>query len=382
MRPIDRLQQTLRRGSASLLWDYHHLRARISERAPRRAFEHFIASLPRRPRTLFMFFSTQLLHFVVKTLEFVPRDEHIVLIGAGLSADERAWISREIERPFHHIDRYVDDRVVWDFLFATATADFGWLDVDCFVQEPRLLSELFAFDRDAAINCVWSYRTHGGHRMLCTHLVAINHAVLTRVRASGVSVSPVVYSFEPKRRSGYRHSYTRRPTPAQLRLISGLLPATADGRPIYPPSIPEKGHLAYFDTLTMYQLCAEGLGHRLHPVRDLQGTNTLERHFSDEVIHINAASYYRGFKHAENPEYRPYYRMLLPFDYLLLRSQAAHLPRQYAARLAEMESDLRELQIPTSGLGAQVREVFRARGVSDRVFAHDAWQFLEDRPCH
>jgi hypothetical protein len=381
MSTISRLQNALRRGSTSLLWDYHRLRGQVSERAPRRAFERFIASLPARPRPLFMFFTTQLLHFVAKTLEFLPRDQHVVLIGAALTQDERDWIDREIGRPFHHIDRYVDDRVVWDFLFTSAPGDFGWIDVDCFVQDPRLLPDLFAFERDAAINCVWSYRTHGGHRILCTHLVAINHEVLTRVRALGIPTSPINYSFEPTRRSGYRHSYTRRPTRSQVRLISGLLPINGNGRPLYPSAIPEKGNLAYFDTLTMYQLCAEGLGYRLQPLRDLQGTNTLERHFSDEVVHINAASYYRGFKHSQNPEYRPYYRMLLPFDYLLLRSQVAGLPRQYATRLADMETDLAELGIATAGLGRQVREVFRARGVSDRVFEREAWRFLEDRPC-
>jgi hypothetical protein len=381
MDPLTRFQDALRRGSTSLLWDYHRLRGRVSERAPLRAFERFMASLPARPRPLFMFFTSQLLHFAAKALEFLPRDQHVVLIGAALTPEERAWLDREVDRPFHHIDRYVDDRVVWDFLFATASTDFGWLDVDCFVQNPQLLPDLFAFERDAAINCVWSYRTRGGHRILCTHLVAINHDVLTRVRATGIPTSPIVYSFEPKRRSGYRHSYTRRPTRSQLRLIDGLLPSTDNGRPAYPSAIPEKGNLAYFDTLTMYQLCAEALGYRLRAVRDLQGTNTLDRHFSDEVVHINAASYYRGFKHAENPEYRPYFRMLLPFDYLLLRSQAARLPRLYATRLADMEADLAELGIPTAGLGAQVREVFRARGVSDRVFEQQAWRFLEDQPC-
>jgi hypothetical protein len=201
--------------------------------------------------------------------------------------------------------------------------------------------------------------------------------VMRRVRA-GVSVSPTVYSFEPMRRSGYRHSYTRPPTRSQVRLIANLLPRNDEGRRMYPSLIPEKGHLAYFDTLTMYQLCAEGLGYRLHAVRDLQGTNTLERHFSDEVIHINAASYYRGFKKSGNPEYRKYYRLLLPFDYLLLRSQIEGLPHEYAARLADMEADLAELQVPARGLGAEVRALFRARGVSDPVFDRDAWRFLDD----
>jgi len=245
------------------------------------------------------------------------------------------------------------------------------------VQNPRLFPELFEFAPDVAVNCVWSYRSHGNHRILCTHLLAVQHAVMKRVR-KGVSVSPTVYSFEPMRRSGYRHSYTRPPTRSQVRLIRHLLPPDSEGRPLYPSLIPEKGHLAYFDTLTMYQLCAEGLGYRLHAVRDLQGTNTLERHYSDDVIHINAASYYRGFKQSNNLEYRKYYRLLLPFDYLLLRSQAARLPREYATRLADMEADLDDLELPRHGLGAAARALFRARGVSEPVFEREEWRFLED----
>jgi hypothetical protein len=378
MTVITRLHRALRRAPETLVWDYRRARAYFEERPHRVRFEEFVRGLPRRPRTLFMFFTTGLLHFVCKNLEFVPESEHVVLVGAALSESEREWIRGEIKRPFHHIDIHVDDRVVWEFLFATARADFGWLDVDCFVQNPRLFGDLFAFERDVAINCVWSYRTHGGHRMLCTHLLAVQHAVKMNLRNAGVSVSPSVYSFEPKRRSAYRHSYTRRPSASHVRLIRTLLPANDEGRPAYPSQIPEKGHLAYFDTLTMYQLCAEAKGYRLHAVRDLQGTNTLERHFSDEVIHINAASYYRGFKNSGNAEYRQYHRMLLPFDYLLLRSLAGRLPRDYQARLEEMERDLVEVQIPREGLGRNVRAVFQARGVSDGVFAREAWQFLED----
>lgn len=378
MAVLDTLPHALRRGPERLVWDYRLARAWLAERPHRRRFDAFVDRLPPHPRTMFMFFTTGLLHFVCKNLEFVPDTEQVVLIGAALSDSERHWIRTELKRPFHHIDVHVDDRVVWEFLFASARADFAWLDVDCFVQEPRLFTDLFAFERDVAMNCVWSYRTQGGHRILCTHLLAVQQAVLRDIRKAGVSISPSVYSFERKRRSAYRHSYTRRPDAEHVRLIRPLLPADPLGRPLYPSAIPEKGHLAYFDTLTMYQLCAEGLGYRLHAVRDLQGTNTLERHFSDEVIHINAASYYRGFKHSRNADHRQYHRMLLPFDYLLLQSLAPALPGEYQTRLQEMEEDLAELQIPREGLGRAVRAVFEARGVDADVFTRKAWRFLED----
>ena len=361
------------RAPERVAWDYRRLRAYLHERPARTRFERFIETLA-MPRTLFLFFTSGLLHFVCKNLEFVPASQPLVLIGAGLTAGEEAWIRRSIPRPFHHIDEHVDDRVVWEFLFETAGSDFGWLDVDCFVQNPALFTDLFTFDRDVALNCVWSYQARGNHRMLCTHLLAVQHAVMRRVRRR-VSVSPSVYSFEPVPRAGYKRGCARPPTRSQLRLIERVFPLDGKGRQSCPSWLPEKGFLPFFDTLTMYQLCAEGLGYRLHAVRDLQGTNTLERHFSDEVVHVNAASYYRDWKNGTDAEQRRY-RLLLTFDYLLIRSLIDRLPSEYVERMASTHAALIEVGIPIPELAERVRTVFRTRGVGAHVFERDEWRFL------
>jgi hypothetical protein len=155
-----------------------------------------------------------------------------------------------------------------------------------------------------------------------------------------------------------------------------VLPLNDGGLPSYPSDIPEKGRLPFFDTLTMYQLCAEALGYRLNAVRDLQGTNTLERHYSSDVLHVNAASYYRTWKDFTDQRFRRYHRLLLQFDYLLVRSQIARLPGEYGARLAQLGRDLVDLGITTDELGREVLDLFRERGVSARVFDRDEWRFL------
>jgi hypothetical protein len=368
----------VRRLPERLVWAYRLRRAAVAERPHRERFARFYRTLPRRDRVLYIFFTEGLLHFLAKTLEFLPPTANVVLIGAALPEDERAWVTAETKRPFHHIATYVDDRVVWEFLFEVNTESFGWIDVDCFVQRAALLDDLFAFAPHTALTCVWSYRTHGGHRMLCTHLVGVHRAVLAGVRQAGPPISPTVYSFRPTRRSAYRHSHARRLTRSHVRLIQPLLPAGENGLPRYPSDLPEKGHLAYFDTLTVYQLCAEGLGYRLQAVRDLHGTNTLDGHYSDEVIHVNAASYYRGFKHSANLTHRQYFRMLLPFDYLLMRAMAPRLPDSYRQRLLALEADLDDQSLPRTGLGRGIRRFFCERGVSPAVFDHPAWRFLDE----
>lgn len=371
-----RIRRVLSRAPERLVWDYRRLRAHLHERPFRKPFERFTSALDWQGRILFVFFTSGLLHFLSKNLEFVPPNQPVALIGAALSEPEREWIRRNIPRPFHHIDEYVDDRVVWELLFATARGDFGWLDIDCFVQNPRIFTELFDFDPTVAVNCVWSYRTQGNHRMLCTHLVAVQHAVMMRVHTA-VRVSPSVYSFEPMLRfPAYRHGYTRPPTRSQVQLITRLLPVNDDGRPIYPSGIPEKGQLPFFDTLIMYQLCAEALGYELRAIRSLQGTNTLEQHFSSEILHVNGVSYYHTWKHFSLRKFRHYHRLLLQFDYLLLRSQLERLPAGYGARLERMARELVELQVPLEDLGREVRELFLERGVSDQVLDREEWRFL------
>ena len=85
-----------------------------------------------------MFFTERLLHWVVNAERHVPRDVNLVLIGSALPDEEQRWLRENLDRPFHNIRLGVDDNTTWEFLFATNRQNFGYLDIDCFVLQPKV----------------------------------------------------------------------------------------------------------------------------------------------------------------------------------------------------------------------------------------------------
>jgi hypothetical protein len=121
-------------------------------------FQRFYASLPDKQDIFYMFFTSGLLQWASRTLSFVPEDVNVVLLGSDLQRDEIAWIRENLPRSFHHIRLHVDDKIVWEFLFATNLHNFGWIDVDCFVLQPALFSEMKRIEPKIVANSVWSSR--------------------------------------------------------------------------------------------------------------------------------------------------------------------------------------------------------------------------------
>ncbi len=163
------------------------------EREHRLAFKRFYEELPDKEHVFYIFFSSRLLHWLVKTLEFVPGTTNVVLIGSDLNAEEVQWIEGNIDRPFHHIRLRVDDTSVWEWLFETNQRNFGWLDVDCFVLNPELFGEMADIESDVAINCCWSNRDRDDGTTLCTFLLFINRSVLGEIREKVATISPRAY---------------------------------------------------------------------------------------------------------------------------------------------------------------------------------------------
>jgi len=131
--PFYRLRSACRQAVSSL-----------QEKGDLLGFQEFYQRLPRHEDVIFMFFTTDLLHWLRRALEFVPPEANVVLIGSQLKQEEIAWIASLTARPFHHIESRVDDNTVLDFIFQTTRHSFGWLHIDCFVLNPSLFQEMAA----------------------------------------------------------------------------------------------------------------------------------------------------------------------------------------------------------------------------------------------
>lgn len=354
----------------------------LRERPHLRAFVRFYEGLENQRDIFYMPFSSGLLHWVTLTASFVPESVNLVLVGWDLRPEEVTWIQQHIARPFHHIELAVDDKTVWEFLFHVNRQNFGWMDVDLCVLNPRILEEMAAVDPGTSINCIWSYRTRQGLDILCTHLLFVNAEAIRRLRREGFRTSPCTYSYKGDRLGRHLpHGYSKKPTKAEIALLRKLLPSGEDRCPSYPSADQRKFGFECFDTMVLFQLVCQSFGYRLHKVRGLSGISATPGHYSDELIHVNGVSYYGDFEH-EKDIFGMLYRLILPFDYLVLDSmcRAVGLPASYLARLEELRGKLDALRIDRERCAAVVARYLTGRGVSESVFAHAGWKMLWARP--
>lgn len=338
-------------------------RRRRAEEAPeRRRIHQFIASLRVRD-PFYMFFTQGLLHWVRAAERLVPTEVDLVLIGSALPPEEEEWLRANIGRPLHVIRLGVDDNTVWDFLFDCNQGNFGYLDIDCFVLNPELFTEMAAIGPDVAVNGIWTYDADGGRPIACTHFAFINAGVIEEMRRRDAYLSPANYDWEGATISLlHPRDYCRVPTARQREQLLKVLPRDDRGRPTPPGDSP------FFDTLVAYQVAAYGAGFRTARVRRLQHRTqatldpdapTWQQDVSDEVVHVGGVSYYQRWFHS--PSLRGMY---LAAEHALIRPAVHSLPPGYAGRLRALSGELVHLGLVPEATGELVRtHLVRDRGL-------------------
>ena len=319
-------------------------------------FRQFWTSLPETRNAFVTFFTSGLLHWLDRCLAFVPAEVNLVLLGSCLEADEIEWIRANVRRPFHHIRLPADDKTIWEFLFQTATHNFGWLDIDCFVLNPEIYREISRIEADVAINGAWFFESRGLD-VLQTFLLFLNADVIRAV-TSQIAVSPCTYSYRETRSSRTApYGYCRIVTPEIVDRLRPLLPNRSgdDGAP--PAYLSE---VDFYDTLQVYQMVAQSFGFGYRKVRALIRQN------SAELVHIGKVSYYStawgGTALTSNHRF---YALLLQVDYVMLGRAHDRLPERYTERWVRLAAELERLGISTdlSQLRATLYEVMRQRGI-------------------
>lgn len=311
------------------------------ERALLEAFRRFYDQLADKKNVFYMFFTSNLLHWVVQAESFVPPEVNLVLLGSGLTADERGWLAQNVRRPLHHIALPVDDVTAWEFLFAVNQHDFGWLDIDCFVLNGALFDEMTKLEPDAAMNCTWSWMSGLGTRMAGTHFLFVNVAAIRSMESRGVPASPCTYDWTGgTRRFPPRRCFMKVPTQRQRELMIEVLPADEEGRPQFLEG-------TYFNTLIVYQILATALGYRINAVRDLarrcaqptDAESTDPAHWpedmSAELFHLFGISYYKT--HRQEAGIRALY---LAAEYAMIDGVESRLPAQYRGYKDNLAAEL------------------------------------------
>lgn len=318
----------------------------------RQEFTEFYNSLQLDADPVYVFFTCGLLHWLTKAEQFVPPEVNLVLIGSGLTPQEVKHLREHVNRPTHVIRPRVDDATVWEWLFEVNRTNFGWLDVDCIVLNPRLFNEMRNLPDDVAMNGCWL--NYQGWAFLATHFIHINQRAIAGVKATVPGVSPRNYFVlgEP-----------------ELRMrVANLLSDTelALARQVGPL---KRG----FDTLQFYQLACLASGYKLGTIRKLNDDPMFSNFCSEELLHLGGASYYlRQFLSGKGPSN---YSLILRavVDYLLLDAAGPDLPQSYAALKDLLR---RMLGDDPDVLRVHIYDFLLAKGFSEQAFSKPGLEFL------
>jgi catechol 2,3-dioxygenase-like lactoylglutathione lyase family enzyme len=329
------------------------------------SFRRFYQCLGDKRDLYYLFFSEGLLHWVRKSLSYVPAATNVVLLGSALPDDEVAWLHEHAGRPFHHVRLRIDDLIAWEFLFAVNEASFGWVDSDCLVLNPALFGELASIDPGTSVNCAWSWDSGFGFPIANTFFMFVNAQVISALRRRRIDVTPSSYNYSITNQNiPGRTCYVRRPTRAQLARLRTIVPDGPDGRPGTP-----KG-MAYFDTTVLYQMLARSCGYPVSQVRDLAGFGHLQGRAvqdesSDELLHIGAISKADVLdEFSTHFHSRDIYLRYLAAEYLVLDG-ATTLPARYAERMAKVTAALdRNGLTPAAAEELVRRHLAQERGMS------------------
>nr|WP_154958158.1 hypothetical protein [Paenibacillus xylanexedens] len=313
-------------------------------------FQQFYNQLENKSNIFYMYFTKGLLHWVDQCLDFIPEDVNLVLIGADLSEEEIKWVRGRTLSPFHTFPRYFDDKTIWEFLFQTNQQHFGWIDIDCFVLNKNLFQEMTVFEKDVAVNCVWSYYDdyHPVESyktkldILKTYFLFINIDVVKALQKRGITVSPCTYNEEVSS-LGRHPDFTSCIITEELKdMLRTILPQKEDGSLVYPLIMRGSEERRFIDTLVMYQLIAQYCGYRLNKVRPFKIGTTLDQYFSDEAVHIGGSSWYKTYMdpNAGFSELSVYYEDILSIDFIIMVRSVERLPSVYGIKKRIMQAEL------------------------------------------
>jgi hypothetical protein len=341
---------------------------RSNERRLCRIVGRFYDALPDQKDIIYMFFTRNLLHWVKASLAFVPDWSNIVLIGADLADDEVRWVKQRINRPFLHIDGPVELETIWDVLFQINRRHFGWLDVDCFIMNPSIFSELTIIGQDQAINCLWTHAACGPTKrpfnVFETYCGFVNIDVIRALDADGVLPRPSA----------------RMATLQQAKLLKNLIPGDSASRGylnnVSGSAFAHRLLMFEFAPLILFQLVANASGYKLNRVRLFTELDTFNpyNYYSDEAIHV-----FPCIRQMDSIEWTGIdQRRRLACDYVLLTHQLGDLPEMYMARKKFLESKWDAVNVRAGEMKGLIREYLSARNVTEKTLTRPEFSWLAE----
>lgn len=231
-------------------------------------FNKYYKSLSNKKDIFYIYFTSGMLMFLAEALCYLPSCSNIVLLASDLEEDEVEYIKRKCLCEFYYFGNHnMDDREVWHILFEVNQNHFGWIDVDCFVNNNQALNTISKISFDTAINGYSSILAWENVYVLRTYFIFINIDI-----AKNLQVSPYMYRY-PFQTDDGRGAFM---VPEQhISMLEKIIPI---GK--------YYAGLDHFDTTIYYQVFALCNNYKLF---NIHGNHT-EIMFDEDVFHLGRSS--------------------------------------------------------------------------------------------
>ena len=282
----------------------------------RKAFMEFYVRLGQKENIFFLYCTSNLLHYVIHSVALHKQFINMVLITGGLSEEEKEFVSTQIGIPACNLSKAYIDFYIWDLLIETCEENFGWLDIDCFVHDKRIIEELCRMEPTVSINAVWErkyafYQYEG--KLSSTYLDFVNIKIAREIWKSRPWCSMIPIAF-PRHAEDIAFEEFRMLEDHDLE----------DLRKVYPKF---EENTVGLDTTHYYQILAASLGYDIRLIRNLKGNE-----YSKEIIHLGGCHIMDRMKLGVN-RHRSFDRFKMRYSYWILDQYKEILPEQYGSLL-------------------------------------------------
>ncbi len=238
---------------------------------------------------IYIFFTSGLLYCLERCLQCIPKKINIVLIAAMLEDSEKQWLW-EKGYSFIYFKENLTDVAIWDILLCENQYDFGWLDVDCFVNDPTLFDEMLHIRPNHIFNYIWSYDSYSkpSVRIINTYFLFVNINAAKKVMQK-YELTSYLYTYKPNEAIDSKRCLVL--NAKQKASLSLFLPD--DFYTAY-----SKLTGGFFDSLELIQLFAIYEGYETHGVLDLTDKccASVNMYLSDRIIHIGDINIFSSLK--------------------------------------------------------------------------------------
>ena len=313
-------------------------------------FLKFYNSIGNKENIFYIFFSHGMLLWLKKMKEFIPQSLNTVYIAAAMNHYEKSWINEHINCPVFFAESLNSDQQIWNWLILANEKDFGWIDIDCYVFNPKLFLEITHYQSDCIFNCFWSSNTNRNYIMPHTFFVYININAIKAVRKAFPGLLPCIYSYGPDSEnsiqisSEYAHN------------IQTLVPI---GEYLVPEDA--SNSLPFFDTLYFFTLHSILLGYKVNSIRSLPL-------ISYEAAHIGNSSYFTNNLQSIAKFNYENTNKLLMFYYYAMKDLVEDMPLFYKHQIEYLFNKL-DVQNTYERHTEQLKEIFGE--CFDRLFGYE-----------